>query len=247
VSTYDIRRAADRFHTRTAWLDSWHGFSFGEHYDPDDTHFGLLTAHNDDRLLADTGFAPHPHRDLEIVTWVLEGSLVHRDSAGHEGVVGPGTAQRVSAGSGIEHSEDAAGVDTHLVQMWVLPDVDGVAPAYEQRDIGAELDRGGRVVVASGMPRYAGERAISIHQRHAALHAARLTAGGRSALPSAPYVHVHVTRGSVDVEDAGTLETADTLRLTDGDGQRITALTDDAEVLVWEMHAGPWWSGARVR
>ena len=178
VGDIDVRPAAARARTSVDWLDSRHSFSFGSHYDPTDTHFGLLLVSNDDRVEPGRGFDTHPHRDTEIVTWVLEGSLVHQDSEGHSGIVHPGLAQRMSAGSGILHSErnDAYRADpsrpatpVHFVQMWVVPDTDGGAPGYEQHDIAAELDAGDLVVVASGMRRHAGERAISIRQRDAAL------------------------------------------------------------------------------
>ena len=103
--TVDVRRAADRAKTGIAWLDSRHSFSFGRHYDPANTGHGVLLVNNDDRVKAGSGFETHPHRDMEIVTWVLEGSLVHQDSTGHNGVIYPGLAQRMSAGRGILHSE----------------------------------------------------------------------------------------------------------------------------------------------
>jgi redox-sensitive bicupin YhaK (pirin superfamily) len=103
-ATVDIRRAADRAVSRTSWLESRHSFSFGDHYDPDNTHHGLLLVNNDDVVAPDSGFDTHPHRDMEIVTWVLEGELTHRDSAGNHGVIYPGLAQRMSAGNGILHS-----------------------------------------------------------------------------------------------------------------------------------------------
>src|ERR1041385_2412430 len=103
--TIDIRRADQRPHTQLGWLDSHHSFSFGAHYDPDNTHHGLLLVSNDDRVRGGTGFSTHPHRDMEIVTWVLDGSLEHKDSQGHKGIIYPGLAQRMSAGSGIWHSE----------------------------------------------------------------------------------------------------------------------------------------------
>src|SRR5919199_3131234 len=137
-----VRRAADRFSTRTSWLDSKHSFSFGGHYDAANTHHGLLLVNNDDVVDPGTGFETHPHQDMEIVTWVLQGSLVHQDSTGHSGVIYPGLAQRMSAGRGILHSEknDAWRVDpdratdqpVHFVQMWVLPDSSGARPGYEQ-------------------------------------------------------------------------------------------------------------------
>src|SRR5215213_9553493 len=105
TSTLDVRRAVERPATNISWLDSKHSFSFGGHYDPNNTHFGLLLVNNDDRVLAGSGFETHPHRDMEIVTWVLEGSLVHQDSEGNSGILYPGLAQRMSAGTGILHSE----------------------------------------------------------------------------------------------------------------------------------------------
>src|SRR5512135_2627836 len=161
----DVRRAAGRMATRIPWLDSRHSFSFGGHYDPRNTHFGLLLVSNDDRLAAGTGFATHPHRDMEIVTWVLDGELVHQDSDRHNGIVYPGLAQRMSAGTGILHSEtNGAAVPpgppagaapggpgtVHFVQMWVVPDRERVRPGYEQLDVNDALDAGGLVPVASG-------------------------------------------------------------------------------------------------
>jgi hypothetical protein len=242
----EVRRADDRPHTRISWLDSRHSFSFGAHYDPANTHFGLLLVSNDDWVKAGRGFETHPHRDTEIVTWVLEGSLVHQDSAGHSGIIHPGLAQRMSAGTGILHSEKNDGfridpsrpvTDVHFVQMWVAPDTDGIEPGYEQLDINEQLDSGDLVVVASGMPGHAGDKAISIRQRNAALSAARLRPAATTMLPTAPFVHVFVARGSVELEGAGRLAEGDSARVTAAEGQRLTAGPDGAEVLVWEMHA----------
>jgi len=235
-----------RFATRTEWLDSRHSFSFGPHYDPANTHHGLLLVSNDDVVSPGTGFDTHPHRDMEIVTWVLEGSLVHQDSTGHSGVIYPGLAQRMSAGSGILHSErnDSWRVDSgaqhdtpvHFVQMWVVPDESSVEPGYQQAEIGDELSAGGLVTVASGRAEHRDSAAIRIAQRHAALHVARLAPGDRVALPHAPYLHAFVARGSVEVEGAGRLEQGDAARITVGEGQRLSGVSD-SEVLVWEMHA----------
>ncbi|MDT7708094.1 MAG: quercetin 2,3-dioxygenase [Pseudonocardiales bacterium] len=244
----DVRRSGERFHTRIGWLDSRHSFSFGQHYDPDNTHFGVLMVSNDDVVKAGSGFETHPHRDMEIVTWVLEGSLVHQDSTGHSGLIYPGLAQRMSAGTGILHSEkndswriDAAAAkhdqDVHFVQMWVVPDTEKITPGYEQLDIGPALDAGELVVVASGMPKHGTDSAISIRQEHAALYAARLRPGASTTVPTAPLVNLFVARGSVELEGAGMLGTGDTARITVGDGQRVVAGPDGAEVLVWEMHA----------
>lgn len=241
----DVRRADDRFETRLGWLDSRHSFSFSRHYDPDNTHHGLLLVNNDDTVGPGTGFETHPHRDMEIVTWVLQGSLVHQDSEGHSGVIYPGLAQRMSAGTGILHSEkndswrlggDRHDQPVHFVQMWVVPDEGGVAPGYEQLEIDHELLAGGLVPVASGMDAHRDAAAIRIRNRYAALHAARLAPGQSVQLPDAPYLHLFVPRGEVDLEGAGVLDAGDAVRFTATGGQRVTAV-EPAEVLVWEMHA----------
>ena len=145
--TVDVRPAASRFHTQLDWLDSWHSFSFGPHHDPANTGHGLLLVNNDDVVRGGGGFATHPHRDMEIVTWVLDGELEHRDSTGTVGVIYPGLAQRMSAGTGIQHSEmnASATADVHLVQMWVAARHDGIPPGYEQRDLNDAL-AGGELV-----------------------------------------------------------------------------------------------------
>ena len=243
----DLRRAADRDQTRIGWLDSAHSFNFGPNSRPDNTHFGLLLVSNDDVVAPGTGFETHPHRDMEIVTWVLDGALVHQDSVGHNGVIHPGLAQRMSAGTGILHSEKNDSwrmtggpehVDpVHFVQMWVVPDTPSIEPGYEQLDITAELARGGLVTVASGLPAHADRRAIRIQNKYAGLHAARLVDGESVALPAAPFVHLFVARGAVELEAAGALATGDAARITVSDGRRVTAVGGPAEVLVWEMHA----------
>jgi quercetin 2,3-dioxygenase len=201
---------------------------------------------NDDIVSPGEGFETHPHRDMEIVTWVLRGSLVHQDSTGHSGVIYPGLAQRMSAGTGILHSEKndswrltGAAEHTepvHFVQMWVVPDADGVKPGYEQLEIADELLRGGLVPVASGMARDDGHSAIRIHQKDAALHAARLATGESVQLPTAPYVHLFVAQGAVELEGAGALNEGDTARITAAEGQRVRA-TEQTEILVWEMNS----------
>jgi redox-sensitive bicupin YhaK (pirin superfamily) len=248
MTTLDVRTANDRYATRLSWLDSKHCFSFGRHYDPSNTGFGLLLVSNDDVVAPGTGFETHPHHDMEIVTWVLDGALVHQDSIGHNGVIYPGLAQRMSAGTGILHSEKndswrlAGGPEhtdpVHFVQMWVLPDEAGADPGYQQLDIGDELRPGRLVTVASGMPEHAGQAAIRIKQKDAALFAARLGAGDSVVLPTAPYVHLYVARGAVELEGAGALATGDAVRITAAEGQRVAAAAA-AEILVWEMRTAP--------
>lgn len=166
-ATLDIRRAADRGVTTTPWLQSRHSFSFGDHYQPDNTHFGLLLVSNDDIVAPRTGFDTHQHRDMEIVTWVLEGELTHQDSTGNHGVVYPGLAQRMSAGSGILHSEknDSLTEPVHFVQMWVVPDETAITPSYQQDEIGNQLDNVGLITIASGIP--GRDAALVLHNRAA--------------------------------------------------------------------------------
>ncbi|MFI5266370.1 MAG: pirin family protein, partial [Chloroflexota bacterium] len=166
TTTFDVRRAADRFHTRIDWLNSHHSFSFSNHYDPNNTRHGLLLVNNDDTVLPGTGFSTHPHQDMEIVTGVRSGELEHKDTLGNRDVIYPGLAARGSGGTGIWHSEmNPKGADpVHFVQMWVLPDTERIAPGYEQLDVSANFDKGGLVPVASGRADLA---AISIRQKDA--------------------------------------------------------------------------------
>jgi quercetin 2,3-dioxygenase len=232
MSTVDIRRAETRAHTQIGWLDSWHSFSFGRHYDPANTHHGLLLVSNDDRVAPANGFPTHFHRDMEIVTWVLTGRLEHRDSEGNHGELYPGLAQRMSAGTGIEHSEmnPSPSEQVHFVQMWVPPDTEGIAPGYEQRDVNRELDKGGLRPVASGQ---GDEGAISIHQRDAVLWAARLQPNETATVPDGAHVHLFVAAGDADLQDAGALAEGDAARLASAGSRTLTAGLAGAEVLIW--------------
>ncbi|WP_202867975.1 pirin family protein [Kribbella sindirgiensis] len=230
----EIHRADDRFRTASEWLDSRHSFSFGPHYDPANVGFGFLLAHNDETVAPGTGFGTHPHQDLEIVTWVLRGALAHRDSQGNSGSVHPGLAQRMSAGTGIQHSEWNDGDEpVHYVQMWVRPDRFDLPPSYEQAEL--DLTTGELIPVASGLAKHAADSAIHLNQPAAGLSVARLAPGQSIELPAAPYLHVFVTSGTANLESAGDLGTADAVRLTGSDGERITAGPTAAEILLWEM------------
>ena len=238
-ATMQIMRAADRPVTTTSWLKSRHSFSFGDHYDPANTHHGLLLVNNDDIVEPAAGFDTHPHRDMEIVTWVIRGTLTHRDSAGNAGLIYPGLAQRMSAGSGILHSEknDSATEPVNFVQMWVPPDETALSPSYQQYEITNELTRGDLVTIASGIPGH--DAAITLHNRGAALHGAWLRPGDTVRLPSARFLHVFVPRGRLTLEGmtgADELSDGDAVRCTDTDGHRLTA-KEPAELLIWQMHA----------
>jgi len=230
--TVEVCRGPERFHTVLPWLDSWHSFSFGEHRDPSNVEHGLLIVNNDDTIRGGGGFGEHGHRDMEIVTWVLEGALEHRDSTGTHDVIVPGLAQRMSAGRGIRHSEmNASATDTvRLVQMWVLPDTQGAEPSYEQRDISDALASGVLVPVASGR---GDDGAVTLHQRDAVLWAGQLGPSTAARAPAGPHVHLFVARGEVELEDAGSLAAGDAARLTDAGALAIRADVN-AEVLVWE-------------
>jgi quercetin 2,3-dioxygenase len=232
TATVDVRPARTRAHTQIGWLDSWHSFSFGRHYDPSNTHHGLLLVSNDDTVAPGTGFTTHSHRDMEIVTWVLSGRLRHEDSEGNRGELYPGLAQRMSAGTGISHSEMNASPSeaVHFVQMWVPPDTNGIRPGYEQRDVNEELAKGGLHAVASGQDH---PGAISIHQREAVLWGGRLERGESAPVPDAKHVHVFVARGDIDLEGAEQLHEGDAARLTGAGALALKAGPAGAEVLIW--------------
>lgn len=231
----DVRRSADRFKTKIDWLDSHHSFSFGPHMDRNNVGHGLLLVNNDDVIRSGSGFSTHPHQDMEIVTWVLDGELEHKDSEGNNGLLYPGLAQRMSAGTGIWHSEmnPKSHEDVHLIQMWVLPDTERITPGYEQLDINAELNKGGLVPIASGQGH---DAAISIRQKGAVLWGGRLKAGEQVAVPDDHYSHVFVAKGSLELEGAGELASGDAVRLVGAGSPRMTAGVDGAEVLIWSMH-----------
>ena len=230
--TVDVRRSDSRPHTAIDWLDSRHSFSFGPHYDPTNVGHGLLLVSNDDRVAAGTGFSTHPHQDMEIVTWVLSGRLEHKDSEGNHGELYPGLAQRMTAGSGIWHSEmnPSATEDVHFVQMWVLPDIGRVTPGYEQLDINTELDKGGLQPIASGQGH---DAAISIRQRDAVLWGGRLRPGEVVSVPDGRHVHLFVAVGAASLEGAGELAEGDAARLTAAGSPALSAGVHGAEVLVW--------------
>ncbi|MFF5101224.1 pirin family protein [Streptomyces sp. NPDC000134] len=215
----DVRRAGERYPggDREAGIESWHAFSFGPHYDPDNLRFGALIACNEERLAPGAGFDEHPHSHTEIVTWVAEGELTHRDSAGHETVVRAGDVQRLSAAGGVRHVERNAGdAPLTFVQMWLAPREPGGDPAYE-------IVRG----IADSTP-------YAVPEAGAMLHVRRLAAGERTAVPDAAYVYLHVVRGAVGL-DGTVLGPGDAARLTGTEGVAAAGADDGTEVLLWEM------------
>ncbi|MFJ9826311.1 pirin family protein [Streptomyces sp. NPDC101160] len=215
-----IQRAGERYSggDPEAGIDTRHAFSFGSHYDPDNLRFGALIACNEERLAPGAGFDEHPHSHTEIVTWVVEGELTHRDSAGHATVVGPGDVQHLSSAAGVRHVERNDGTEPLVfVQMWLAPAEPGGEPSYD-------VVRG----IADATP-------YALPAAGAMLHVRRLETGERAALPDADLLYVHVVRGTVRL--AGE-------ELAAGDAARVSAerdlallATGDAEVLVWEMRS----------
>jgi redox-sensitive bicupin YhaK (pirin superfamily) len=235
MSTIELRHASDRARTHNEWLDSRHSFNFGEHVETANDGHGLLTVFNDDRVVGGGGFGAHAHRDMEIVTWVLHGRLAHKDSEGNAGELYPGLAQRMSAGSGIRHSEMNASVtdSVHFVQMWVTPDHVGGDPGYEQLDVNAMLQSGGMHPVVDGRDRVG---AIRIGQRNATLWAGRLAPGERFAIPSARHVHLFVAIGEISLTGTGRMIEGAAARLTSTDSLDAVAGPPGAEVLTWVMN-----------
>ena len=220
----------DRFTTLARQRVTRHSFSFGEHYDPGNLGFGPLIAHNDDALEPGGGYPEHPHTDLEIVTWVLSGGLVHSDSTGRTAVVEPGHVQVLSAGAGIRHSElaDAGSGPTRFVQAWVRPDVPGGAPVHHLA--ASEVGRGRLVPVAGG-------EGLPLGTAGARLLVARLDPGAVVALPDEPMQHVFVASGEVAVPP-GPLAAGDALRVTDEPGLPVRAVAA-TELLVWSFRRAP--------
>ncbi|MFC4036549.1 pirin family protein [Streptomyces polygonati] len=235
----EVRRARDRDRTAEpgTGIESRHAFSFGARYDPDNVRFGLLLACNEERLAPGAGFAEHPHRDTEIVTWVLEGELEHRDGDGRTVRLGPGGLQRLSAGGGVRHEERNAGrTPLRFLQMWLHPDTFGGPPDYAAAADPAPPGPGLRLL-ASGADSPDPAPPLRLRQRAAALYVGRPLTAGSGPLPAAPFVYVHGVRGRLRLGDH-VLEPGDAARLRDEPGTSVR-WPGAAEFLVWEMHAEP--------
>jgi redox-sensitive bicupin YhaK (pirin superfamily) len=236
----ELRRGADRPRTVHAGCEARHGFSFGAHYDPANTVFGTLLAHNDERVAPGAGYDTHAHDEVDLVTWVVSGELAHTDSLGNSHVVRPGTVQVLSAGTGVEHAERCGGPGpVRFVQAWLVPDLPLRRPALARRAVGEQLIAGRPFLVASGRTRAGdqgdqGDRGpLPLRRGDAELHAARLPAGAIWRVPKAAYLHVFLTAGGAHTP-AGELGEGDELRVTSG-STTITAGPEGAEVLVWAM------------
>ena len=229
----DVRRAAERFKTRLGWLDSKHSFSFSRHYDPANTHHGLLMVNNDDIVKPGTGFETHPHQDMEIVTWVLEGALQHRDSMGNGSVIRPGDVQRMSAGTGVTHSEFNASdrESVHFLQIWIAPSQRGLKPSYEQISVAAADLRGQFRLVASPDGR---DGSVTVHQ-DAELYVGAPESGGElvHALPAVRHAWLQVARGAVRL-NGHALTAGDGASVSDERRLEISA-REPSEVLLFSL------------
>jgi quercetin 2,3-dioxygenase len=228
----EIRRASERGHANHGWLDSHHSFSFADYHDPRHMGYGPLRVINEDRVAPGTGFGTHGHRDMEIISYVLEGALAHEDSMGNGSTIVPGDVQRMSAGTGVRHSEfnhDKAGV-THFLQVWIEPAAAGIPPSYEQKHFTAAEKRGRLRLVAS--PDGA-EGSVKVHQ-DARVYAGLFDGAENAvhALAKGRRAYVHVARGTVRI-NGEALAAGDALKT---DAQTI-ALDDarDAEVLLFDL------------
>ncbi len=233
-----IRPAAERGHARFGWLDSRHSFSFGEYYDPVHMGFGPLRVINEDRVAPGAGFPTHGHRDMEIISYVLDGALEHRDSIGTGAVIRPGEVQRMSAGTGIRHSEynHSRSAPVHFLQIWIMPEADGIAPGYEQKAFPESERRNALRLVASRDGR---DGAITIHQ-DVDLYAALLDPERSTTLTlrKGRKVWLQVARGSVTVDGTtvvpATLKEGDGAAISDVETLTITGV-EPAEILLFDM------------
>jgi redox-sensitive bicupin YhaK (pirin superfamily) len=228
-----IRKSKDRGYADHGWLRSYHSFSFADYYDPENMGFGHLRVVNEDRIRAGTGFGTHGHRDMEIISYVLDGALAHKDSMGNGSTIIPGDVQRMSAGKGVQHSEfnhSADGV-THFLQIWIEPNVTGIPPGYEQKHFDSASKKGKLRLVASPDGR-AGS--VTIHQ-DALVYAGLLDGAERAIHAVAPgrRVYLHVARGGVTA-NGQELEAGDALE-SDAVGELVLEKGEQAEVLVFDL------------
>jgi redox-sensitive bicupin YhaK (pirin superfamily) len=228
----ELRRSRERGHANHGWLDSYHSFSFAGYHDPRHMGWGALRVINEDRVQAGQGFGTHGHRDMEIISYVLEGALGHKDSMGNGSTIRPGDVQRLSAGSGLMHSEfnhEKEGV-THFLQIWIEPAQRGLAPSYEQRHFADDEKRGRLRIIASPDGR---EGSVTIHQ-DALLFAGLFDndSGARHDIAAGRKGYVHVVRGEVTV-NGHALATGDALKT--GPGAIVIGDGHAAEVLVFDL------------
>ncbi|HVY08215.1 MAG TPA: pirin family protein [Burkholderiales bacterium] len=229
-----LRKSNERGFADHGWLKSFHTFSFAGYYDPKNMGFGPLRVINEDRVAPGQGFGKHPHRDMEIISYVLDGELEHKDSMGTGSVIRPGDVQRMSAGTGVFHSEynPSAKNTVHFLQIWIEPEENGVQPSYEQKFFGPEEKRGKLRLVASPDGR---DGSVKVHQ-DAQLYAALVDGAEKvmHVLEPDRRAYVHVARGSVTV-NGQYLGSGDALKV-EGESQIVIEKGDNAEVLLFDLN-----------
>ena len=229
----EIRKANERGYADHGWLKSYHSFSFADYFDPHHVEFGALRVINEDRVAAGQGFGTHGHRDMEIISYVLEGELEHKDSIGTGSVIAPGDVQRMSAGSGVRHSEfnPSRTNPVHFLQIWIQPDRSGIAPSYEQKRFEPEDKRGRLRIIASPDAR---EGSVTIHQ-DAYVYAGLFDGDERAvhALGAGRRAYVHVARGSIAV-NGQALAAGDALKIVDASEVRVEN-GKSAEVILFDL------------
>jgi redox-sensitive bicupin YhaK (pirin superfamily) len=228
-----VRKSNERGYADHGWLKSFHTFSFAGYHDPEHMGFGSLRVINEDRILPGSGFGTHGHRDMEIISYVLEGALAHEDNMGNGSSIVPGDVQRMSAGKGVLHSEYNHSKDgvTHFLQIWIEPNVTGIRPSYEQKHFDAASRRGRLRLIASGDAR---EGSVLIHQ-DASVYAALLDGAEhiKHTLASARKAYVHVARGKLTV-NGQPLEAGDALKAT-GVAELVLEHGEQAEVILFDL------------
>ncbi len=228
----ELRKSNERGYADHGWLRSFHTFSFADYQDPAHMGFGPLRVINEDRINPDTGFGTHGHRDMEIISYVLQGELAHKDSMGTGSSIVPGDVQRMSAGTGVRHSEfnHAAGV-THFLQIWIEPATRGIAPGYEQKHFDAASKRGRLRLIASPDAR---DGSVTVHQ-DASVYAALIDGDEAAvhAVAKGRRAYVHVARGEVTVNGMA-LQAGDALKVTDT-AEVTLAHGRDAEILLFNL------------
>ncbi|HET9268999.1 MAG TPA: pirin family protein [Vicinamibacterales bacterium] len=233
MAMQEIRRGKDRGYADHGWLKSFHSFSFADYFDPQHVQFGALRVINEDRVQPGQGFGTHGHRDMEIISYVLEGALSHKDSTGSASTIRPGDVQRMSAGRGVQHSEfnPSPSEGVHFLQIWIHPNVQGIPPSYEEKRFATEEKRGRLRLIAS--PDRA-EGSVLIHQ-DARVYAGLFTGKESASLGLRPegHAYVHVARGAVTVNDV-ELQAGDALKLS-GASELSIEKGRDAEVLVFDL------------
>jgi redox-sensitive bicupin YhaK (pirin superfamily) len=229
----ELRKSRDRGLAEHGWLRSYHSFSFADYHDPEHMGFGDLRVINEDRIQPGTGFGTHGHRDMEIISYVLDGALAHKDSMGNGSVIVPGDVQRMSAGKGVQHSEFNQSKDgiTHFLQIWIEPSVTGIAPSYEQKHFDTASRRGKLRLVASPDGR---DASVTIHQ-DAFLYAALLDGADRAAHAVRPgrRAYLHLARGKLTA-NGQALEAGDALKIA-GVSEILLERAEDAEVLLFDL------------